>query len=148
MPKLESSGNGPWKRGQEILQQGGIRLQIGRKLKKDGSQLAGSGKRFNRHQKSAKELLASLEPLDVRDDLVSLHAKTKVRRGVRQPVLHRGFFHQLPEGEVHFDCIQPGRVMSEEFFLRQLLRVKVGFPTGVCPAGSSCEELRHVESLA
>src|ERR1700686_3674148 len=79
----------------------------------------------------------------MRDDLMRLDAKTKMCGRILQPVLNCGFFDELPESEIHFDRIQLGRVVAEEFLLRQLFRIKVGLPCRIGPSRRSYEELRH-----
>ena len=85
----------------------------------------------------------SLEPLDVRDDLMRLNAKAKMRRRILQPVLNSRFFNQLPESEIHFNGIELRCVVTQEFLLRQLWRIEIRLPCRVSPSGGSSKELRH-----
>src|SRR5579864_8720574 len=143
MPKFECSRHGTRQDREEVFQKCSIHLQVRRKLEKDRAQFPSRSERLNRRQKTRHKIFRPFKPLDVRDDLVRLHPKAEVRGAVLQPVLDRRFFNKLPEGEVHFDGVEPGRVIVKEFFLRQLLRVKRRLPAWIRPSRSAGKELRH-----
>src|SRR3954471_3087128 len=79
----------------------------------------------------------------MRDDLMGLHPEAEIGRAFLQPLLDCGLFDELPEREVHFHGIQPGRVVAEEFFLGEFLWIEVGLPARVSPSRSAHEKLRH-----
>src|SRR5579872_1585850 len=141
--ELEGRRNCAREYRQEVLEQCRVRLQVRWKLEQDWAEFARGGQRFNRRQESRNEVFGSLQPLDVRDDLVRLNAEPKMRRRVLHPVPDRGFLDELPKGEIYFDGIELGRIVTQEFLLRQLGRVKIGLPCRVSPSGGPSKKLAH-----
>ncbi len=127
----------------KILEQSGIGFQIRRQLEEHRPKLASAGQRLNRRQKTRNKILRPLQSLDVRDHLVRLDAKAKVRGRFLDPVLDRGLFHQLPESEVHFDRIELRGVVTEKLLLRELGWIEVRLPARISPSRSSDKQLRH-----
>lgn len=73
----------------------------------------------------------------MRDALGSFEGKAKAGWDGRQPRIGDGGAGQAAEGIVHFDGVELGCVILKELFRRNGFRVKVGFPTGIGPAGAA-----------
>src|ERR1019366_5094093 len=85
---------------------------------------------------------------NVGDVLVGLQSETKVRTDIRYPP-RRSLLRQLAaKGVVHFDRRELRRVVLQEVFRRNFLRIEVGLPDGVRPTrGADVErETGSVES--
>src|ERR1022692_2843969 len=123
----------PRQKREKVLEQRRVRFQIWRQLEERRPQLSSAGQRLNRRQKARNKILRALQPLDVRDDLVRLDAKTKVRGRFLYPVLDCGLFHQLPESKVHLDRIELRSVVAEKLFLREFGGIEVGLPCWISP---------------
>ena len=80
MPEFKCRRQRARQKRKKIFEQRGIRFQIRRQLKQHRAKLAGGGQRFNRRQEPRNEIFRSLQPLDVRDDLMRFDAEAKVRR--------------------------------------------------------------------
>jgi len=118
--KLEGGGQRAGQDGQKIFEQRGIGFQIRRELKKHWAEFACSRQRFDGCEKARNEIFGAFQALDVRDDLMRFDAETEVCGRVLQPVLDGGFFDQLAEGEVYFDGVELGGIVSEKFFSEQV----------------------------
>src|SRR5438270_5572079 len=137
MSKFKGGGQGARQDREKILKQRAIHFQVRRKLKQHRSQSSGSRQRRNCGEKSRHEIVGPFESLDMRDHLMRLDSKAKVRRRILQPVLHGRLFYKLPEGEIHFDGIELSRIVSKEFLLRQFGWIKFGLPCRVSPSGGA-----------
>src|ERR1700733_10347679 len=135
MTELEGRRQRPRNNRKKVLEQRGIRLQVRWQLKKHGAKFSRTRQGRDRRQKTRQKFFSSLQSLNVGNYLMRLHAETKLRRRLLHPVLDCGFFHQLPEREIHFYRIELRRVMLEKLLLRQLGGIEVGLPCRISPSG-------------
>src|SRR5258708_1624886 len=86
--KFKRCRQGARQKRDKILEQRRIRLQIRRQLEQHRAELSSGGQRFDGCEKAGNKIFGSLQSLDVGDYLVCLHAESKRRGRLLNPVLN------------------------------------------------------------
>src|SRR5579864_2492590 len=106
-----------------------IRLQIRRRLDQDRPQLARLPHWLHALQKKSERIVTILQLFKMRDRLMNLGGKLKVRGRRPHPAGYGAGGWHAAKRRIQLHGIQPRRIELKKSFRRQLLREKRRFPT-------------------
>src|SRR5882724_7877662 len=128
----------------ELTQPWQVCLEVWRQLKQHRTQFACLLHRLQYRGELGYSIFTFAQTLDVRYTLGSFEREAKSLWHGGEPVLEHRRRRQGAEGVVHLNGVQPSTVVLQKLLCGDSLRVKIGLPRDICPAGGPGKEMGRV----
>ncbi len=112
-------------------------------MKQHWSQFPRLLQRLQGEEQFRSQLLRSSKALEVCDALMRLDGEFESGGRCIDPTFQEPFSGETPERIVHFDGVQACGVVTQELAGRQLRRIEIRLPTGICPTRRTGVNFRH-----